>query len=160
MHDKSYTLKKMLWAPPLVIIFFAMAARSFYGSAIRHDTIDLFRFIKVSGLASTLAFWVLFTVAVGFVLMGFFLFFALLQGKRKVILSPNSITVPKFSFRGVKHIEIPFSSIKRLELFQAGNGVFLNIHHNEGKSTMAKAAFQSEIDFQNIHTTLLEKANG
>jgi hypothetical protein len=44
--------------------------------------------------------------------------------------------------------------------FQAGNGVFLNIHHNEGKSSMAKAAFQSESDFQDIHTTLLEKANG
>ncbi len=160
MYGKSFALKRILWAPPLLIIFFALAAKSFYGSAIRHDTIELYRIIKLSGPASTLAFWGLFAVAIGFVLSGIFLFFALLQGKRSVVLSNSSITVPKFSFRGVKHIEIPFSSIKRLELFQAGNGLFLNIHHAHGKSTLAKAAFLSESDFQNIHAALLAQTNG
>jgi hypothetical protein len=160
MYDKSYTLKKMLWVPPLLITFFGMAANSFYESAIRHDTIDLYRIVKLSGLASTLAFWALFAVAIGFVLLGILLFFALLQGKRTVILSKSSITVPKLSFGGVKHIEIPLSSIKQLELFQGGNGLFLNIHHSHGKSTLARASFQSESDFQNIHATLLTQTKG
>ena len=134
-----------------------MAAQSFFWSAIHHDTIDIYRLIKLSGLTSALAYWVLFAIAIGYVLLGIFLFFALLQGKRMVILSKNSITVPKFSFRGVKQIEIPFSSIQKLELFRAGNGLFINIHHSNGKSSLAKAAFKSESDFQEVHATLLAR---
>ena len=159
MIHKSYILKRMLWAPPLVIIFFATAAHSFFWSAIHHDSIDIYRLIKLSGLTSVLAFWILFAIAIGFVLLGIFLFLALLQGKRVVILSNNSITVPKFSFRGVNQIEIPFSSIQKLELFRAGNGLFINIHHSNGKSSLAKAAFKSGSDFQEVHAILLARTS-
>jgi hypothetical protein len=150
----------MLWAPPLVILFFGMAARSFYGSAVRHDALDVYRVIHLTGSASSVAYWLLFSIAAGFVVLGVLLLLALLQGKRNVVLTPTYISVPRFSLRGVEHTAIPYSSIQRLELFQAGNGTFLNIRHRHGASTLAKAAFKSESEFQSVHAALMAQSRG
>lgn len=160
MSGKTYPLKRMLWVPPLLIAFFGAAAYFFfYRAAISPKTFTLFKVIKFSAVASGWAYWTLFAMALGFVGFGLILFFVTLQGKRAVILSENSITVPRFSLRGLDGIEIPFSTITNLERFQAGNGLFLNIQHGRGKSSLAKAAFQSESDFQEVQAALIAKTN-
>lgn len=117
----------------------------------------LFKSIRLSPEISSVAYGVLFLISAAFVLLGFFLIFALLQGKRKIIVNEQSIVVPKFSWSGVKHIELPFSQISKIEEFKAGNGIFLNIHHTNGKSSIAKATFKSKNDFENIRNLLSTK---
>jgi len=160
MGNKEYVLKQMLWVPPLTIIFFGMAAKLLYQSAVNHDSIEIYGVIKLSGLASTIFFWGLFVFSIGLVLVGIFALLAALQGKRMVTVTRYSVTVPKFSFRGINCIEIPFSTIRSLDLTRAGNGVFLYIHHDKGKSALAKVGFRSKSDFEELYATLLTKCNG
>jgi len=73
-----------------------------------------------------------------------------------VTLTRESITVPHFSFKGFRRRDIQFSQVRTLELCQTGNGMFLNIHHNEGQSTLAKLAFRSEHDFDALCSNLAQ----
>lgn len=157
-HRICYPLKRMLWAPPLTIAIFGPAAYlCFMDAAFDHERLVLFRAFQLSETASILAYWALFAFAATMTLMGVFLLFGTLEGKRTVTVTPSSIVVPKFSIRGLEHQDIPFSTIRNLELYRAGNGLFLNIHHMRGRSALAGAAFHSEADFKAIHDLL--KAN-
>jgi hypothetical protein len=161
MSQKVYELKRMLWVPPITIIFFGLAAEHFLVKAMAGNNIlVLFKSIRLSPEMSTFAYGVLFLISAIFVLLGFFLIFALLQGKRKIIVNAQSIVIPKFTWTGVKYVELPFSQISKLEEFKAGNGVFLNIHHTHGKSAVAKATFKFKDDFENIKNQLSTKING
>lgn len=161
MSQKVYELKKMLWVPPIIIIFFGLAAEHFLVKAMAGNSVlVLFKSIRLSPEMSSIAYGLLFLVSAIFVLLGFFLIYALLQGKRKIVVNEQSVVVPKFSWSGVKHIEIPFSQISKLEEFKAGNGIFLNIHHTNGKSSVAKATFRAKEDFENIKHLLATKING
>src|SRR5262245_20110774 len=146
----------MAWIGPVLIFVFGGAAWFFGAGAIGHKSL-VYKGVHFSSTASTLIYTALTVLSLGMVLMGVMLFFTALQGKRIVTLSQNAITVPRFSLQGIKYAEIPFSAITRLEHFQAGNGVFLNVHHSRGKSTLAKAAFQSDADFAAVQAVLRAK---
>lgn len=160
MIRKTYHLKQMLWAPLLLIPLCGLAAKSMLDSALHGDSLSIYRIITLTGVTAKIAFLGLFVISLALVALGVFSLFASLQGKRTISVSKYSITVPKFSLRGVRHVEIPFASIHRIELQRVGNGVFVYIYHDEGKSAVAKAAFRSSEEFEEVFETLSAKANG
>ena len=160
MNQKVIELKRMLWVPPLIIVFFGLAAKYSLNNAIVGNTALIYKSIHITPDLAVYIYWLLFCVSSMFVILGCFLLMTLSQGKRKIVVGGQSIIVPKFSFSGVKHIEVPFSEMKKLELFKAGNGLFLNIHHTKGKSSLAKAAFKSKAEFEELQKILAGKICG
>ncbi len=138
MNKKTFTLKRMFWAPPLMILFFGL------GTLHSYAHID----------DNILKYGFLFVISIAFVLFGFFLMFALIMTRRSVTLSDTSIIVPKFSLRGFTHEEIPFTSIKHLELNKIGLNTLLMIHHAKGKASLTKSVFKSKSDFDEIRSNL------
>ncbi len=76
-----------------------------------------------------------------------------------VTLTDTSITVPKLSYTGFTHEEIPLASIRKLEQGKQGFNTILMIHHAKGKAALARFAFQSKKDFEEIVATLAGHLN-
>jgi hypothetical protein len=143
MNKKIFTLKRMLWAPPLLILFFGLGALNSY-----------------SHLGdNSLKYGFMFSISFVCVLFGFFLMFALLNTKRVVTLSDASIIVPKLSLMGFIYEEIPLASIKQLKLNKVGFTTVLMIYHINGKASLAKIACNSKKDFDEISSTLSNHLN-
>ncbi len=156
--QQTYVLKRLLWAPPLIATVFGAMGALFVVRAM--DGVKGIYFLNLFLLPSeaSRALYALFAlVCFGFVALSGLLFFMLAQGRRIVTVTRESITVPQFSFKGLKRREIHFSRIRKLELFQAGNGMFLNIHHSEGRATLAKLAFRSEQEFNALCNSLAQR---
>jgi len=159
MSSKAYELKRALWVAPLCIAFFGSAAYFFFHKAILGNASLSWHGIRFSSEVSLYLCWILFILSLVFVALGVFLLFTTFQGARVVTLTNETITVPKFSLRGVEYTEIPIKNIHKVELFKAGNGIFLNIHHAEGKATLAKQAFQINKEFDEVGTYLYSRVN-
>lgn len=160
MNHKIIELKRMLWAPLLIIVLFGSAAKYFISKAMLGNSALIYKSVHITPGMAVYIYWSMFLISLLFVLLGCFLLFASLHGKRKIIVSDLSITVPKFSFSGVKHIEVPFSEIENLELFKAGNNMLINIHHTKGKSSLAKAAFKSNAEFEGLRKVISDHMSG
>lgn len=159
MLSKVYELKRLLWVAPLCIAFFGSAAYSFFHKAVLGNASLSLHGIRFSPEVSLYLCWVLFIISLVTVALSILLLFTTFQGARVVILTNETITVPKFSLRGVEYTEIPIKNIHKVELFKAGNGIFLNIHHAQGKASLAQQAFRIKKEFDEVGAYLYSRVN-
>jgi len=143
MNKKTFVLKRMLGTFIVSILFFGFGTLNAYSHLGDNSLKYIF----------------LFSIGTIIVFFSFFLMFALLKTKRVVVLSDTSIIVPKLSLRGFIHEEIPYASIKQLELNKVGFNTVLMIQHVNGKASLAVNAFKKKSDFEEISSTLANHFN-
>lgn len=148
---RIYTLRRMLWFPPVMIAFFGAGAWIAYRNALSgHRGITLFGLLKIPPEWAVYVHWLMFMCALGFVVFGLVLLVAVLQGKRTIKLSKHSITLPKFSPSGIRHIEIPLSSIQSVSLTNSPQGLIAQIRYAHGEYALLQRMMASEHEFSEI----------
>jgi hypothetical protein len=148
---RVYALRRMLWVPPAMIALFGAGAWVAYRNALSGQRgITLFGLFRIPAEWAVYVHWSMFISALAFVAFGLVLLVAVLQGKRTIKLSKLSITLPKFSLSGIRHMDIPLSSIQNISVSDSSQGLIAHIHHAQGKYVLLQRMMGSEQEFREV----------
>lgn len=156
MARTVYPLKPESRVLPIVwTLFFATVAYFAFGEATDPSESFRFRGVTTSGWTAALLHWSGFALTSAFALLGIFVLFLSFKGETAVEVTGHSIIVPAFSFRGARQREIPFASIRSVDLVEVRGNIYLEIEHVAGKQSLPMNSFRTQEDFDAICDLLL-----
>ena len=136
--------------------FFAVCAAIFGYRAVTNDRGLILNGIFHFGLqGATTFYWCLAAVSAVFVAIGFTRSMIGLFSNLSLQLSETELSAPR-SILSLENTIVPLSSIVRLDLRSMGKLLFLDVHHAQGKLTIAAANLPDQAAFNDVCAHLAE----
>lgn len=148
--SKTYRYKQKWWIGPACIILFGLCSWMFWhkthepprGLIINH-------MIELSPSSAQIFHWALFVVSLCLVALGLVVFLNSFKSARQITISATSIRAPKSGISNLE-VDIPFDSIKSLQLQEVQRQRFLHIQHAGGKLSIVQSMLSSKAEFEEI----------
>lgn len=150
LNQKIYRYKQKWWLGPACAILFGLCAWMFWikahepprGLMIKH-------MIELSPGEAQVFHWALFAVSMLLVALGVLVFLTSFKSERYITISATSIRAPKSGISSLE-VDVPFDSIKSLQLQEVQRQRFLHINHAGGKLSIVQSMLSSKAEFEEI----------
>lgn len=158
MTTLSYDYKPKAWIMLLAVVFFGICTVVIGNMAINNDRgLILNRLFEFSQSGAAVFYWILTICCVGLTLAGIWGVLNSFGTPKQVVLSEASITAPKSAVSNVI-IEIPYAEVFDIVDQKVQKQVFLVVHGQNTKITIAKSALADNEEFEQMRNALIERS--
>lgn len=157
VNRKTYPYKQKWWLGPACVVLFGLCAWMFWFKAHQPPRgLIINHMIELSPGGAQIFHWSLFAVSMLLVAMSVLVFIMSFKSERHITISATSIRAPKSGISNLE-VDVPFGSIKSLQLQEVQRQRFLHIHHAGGKLSIVQSMLSSKAEFEEICALLSAK---
>jgi uncharacterized membrane protein len=154
MNETIYTYKQKPLPAIFGILFFVLCTYFLAKKASNNSQgLILNHIIEFSASGATNFYWALTFCSVIFVTLGAFLLIQSIFNSSTIKLTSQSMIAPTNGLR-TKLVEIPYSSIQRIQIQSVQKQKFLHIFYLGGKHSLIQARFRNNEEFEMLINTI------
>lgn len=149
-ENKTYPYKFKASVALMGLLFFGFCAFVFSYLALHNDRgLVINRIIQLETGGATIVYWLLFVLAMPFILLSFLILWKGLSNKREILLNDHGITAPKKGL-SQKNLTIPYQEISELIIEECQAQYCLKIISNTQKLSIPAIMLPSKVEFEDL----------